>query len=52
MARQVRWVLSGEAPADIPIETMSSPELVIDMRAAQRLGLDIPQVLRNAMRLD
>jgi putative ABC transport system substrate-binding protein len=53
MARQVSRVLSGEAPADIPIETMSSPELVIDVRAAHRLGLSIPrEVLRIALRVD
>ncbi len=53
IARQVSRVLGGVAPADIPVETVSSPELVIDMRAAHRLGLSIPrEVLRNAVRVN
>jgi putative ABC transport system substrate-binding protein len=53
MARQVSWVLGGEAPADIPIESFCLPELVVDMATARHLRLAIPPaVLRNAMRLN
>lgn len=53
MARLASRVLGGEAPADIPIETLNEPELVIDMRTARRLGLTIsPDVLANAIRLN
>jgi putative ABC transport system substrate-binding protein len=53
MAQQVSRVLGGDAPADIPIQTLSSPELVLDMRAAHRLGLTIPpDVLRNAVQVN
>jgi putative tryptophan/tyrosine transport system substrate-binding protein len=53
MTRQVSRVLRGEAPADISIETLRSPELVIDMRTAHHLGLELPRdVLRNAVRVN
>ena len=53
MARQVSWVLGGEAPADIPIESFCLPGLVVDMATARHLRLTIPPaVLRNAMRLN
>ena len=49
MAQQVSQILAGEVPADIPIETLCLPELVIDMRIARHLGVTIPpDVLRNA----
>ena len=50
MAHQVTQVLAGEVPADIAIETLCSPELVIDMRTARHLGVTIPpEVLRSAV---
>lgn len=51
MAQHVSQVIAGEAPADIAIETLCSPELVIDMRTARHLGVKIPsRVVRKAAR--
>lgn len=52
MARQVSRLLKGDAATELPIETLRSPDLVVDMRAARRLGLTIPpEVLRRAIRV-
>jgi ABC-type uncharacterized transport system substrate-binding protein len=45
MARPVSRVLAGQAPADIAIESFSSPELVVDMATARHLRLTIPQAV-------
>ena len=39
----VNRILNGANPAELPVEEMSKFELVIDMREARALGIDIPQ---------
>jgi putative ABC transport system substrate-binding protein len=38
-------VMQGARPGDIPIEQPSKFELVVNMRTAQALGLNIPPTL-------
>jgi putative ABC transport system substrate-binding protein len=38
-------LLKGEKPAELPIQTASKGELVINLRTAKALGLDIPEKL-------
>lgn len=40
-ARFVVKLLQGQSPAAIPVETPDTPELVVDMRVARRLGLTL-----------
>lgn len=43
-ARFVVKLLQGVAPASIPVETPDNPELVVDLRVAGRLGLELSPV--------
>lgn len=43
-ARFVAKLLRGEDPASIPVETPDNPELVVDLRVARRLGLELSPV--------
>jgi putative ABC transport system substrate-binding protein len=45
MAVYVDKILQGAKPADLPIEQMSTYELVIDLRVARDLSLEVPQDL-------
>jgi putative tryptophan/tyrosine transport system substrate-binding protein len=43
LARQIVKLLRGAKPADIPVEQPSKFELVVNLKAAQSLGLTIPE---------
>jgi putative tryptophan/tyrosine transport system substrate-binding protein len=43
LARQFVKLLRGAKPADIPVEQPSKFELVVNLKAAQSLGLTIPE---------
>jgi putative ABC transport system substrate-binding protein len=46
-AKYIQRVLLGEKPADLPIEQVDRQQLVINLKTARLLGLQIPESLRQ-----
>ena len=51
-ARLVDRVLRGAIPADIPVESVNAYDFVVNLKAARRFGITVPQsVLLRATRV-
>jgi putative ABC transport system substrate-binding protein len=45
MASYVERILKGARPAEIPIEQVSTYEMIINLRVARQLRIEVPQDL-------